>query len=475
MSLFVLEAVKKKYPDSQIDFIVHPESAVLVKGHPSIHQVYIVPSDQVKSSSPDREVSELLEVMEDFIEGMMTTHYQLSLNLNQEYFCALIHGLISSDKKIGFTFSGNNHFQVEHRMMEHLFAIPVDRSRNPFHVVDVFKQTFWGEGIPPSCAKLPPLPDVDKGMYPHDLQFIVFQIGSAWMGKRWPLKYWAVLLQSLSQHFPIVFVGSTEELKLWNDLITCLPSNFFREKKNVYNAMGKTTLLESATLIKKAKLLITGDTVAMHLGAVCQTKTIALFGASNPVETGPYGEGHFVFQTSIEVKEQLPLGVTSEGLEKIKPHYISDFVLKGFCPSDVSIWETGWNKETCRWELKGKEGELHPFQKENINICEKEGDCFFSEANKGLRINKILQEVISHIENCMINLTSENLFQLQEADRQWAEITSKSLLWEAYRIALNGLPMDNLQLYLRKRKERLWQAVEEEKASYQAAISLEKD
>jgi hypothetical protein len=33
----------------------------------------------------------------------------------------------------------------------------------------------------------------------------------------------------------------------------------------------------------------------MHAAAACDVKTYAIFGPTNPVETGPYGSGHFVF------------------------------------------------------------------------------------------------------------------------------------------------------------------------------------
>jgi hypothetical protein len=40
---------------------------------------------------------------------------------------------------------------------------------------------------------------------------------------------------------------------------------------------------------------VTGDTAQMHAAAGCDVPTYAIFGPTNPVETGPYGNGHFVF------------------------------------------------------------------------------------------------------------------------------------------------------------------------------------
>jgi hypothetical protein len=47
-------------------------------------------------------------------------------------------------------------------------------------------------------------------------------------------------------------------------------------------------------LVGQAQVCITGDTALMHAAAGVGTKTVALFGPTNPVETGPYGDGHWV-------------------------------------------------------------------------------------------------------------------------------------------------------------------------------------
>jgi lipopolysaccharide heptosyltransferase I len=56
----------------------------------------------------------------------------------------------------------------------------------------------------------------------------------------------------------------------------------------VWRADGRFSLLGSATLFSRSTLLVTGDTGPMHLAAAVGTPMVALFGASNPLRTGPY-------------------------------------------------------------------------------------------------------------------------------------------------------------------------------------------
>ena len=62
------------------------------------------------------------------------------------------------------------------------------------------------------------------------------------------------------------------------------------------NLAGKTTLWQLGALIKGCDLYITCDSGPMHMSAAVDTKTIALFGPTDPVRHGPVGEGHIVLR-----------------------------------------------------------------------------------------------------------------------------------------------------------------------------------
>ncbi|WP_026841523.1 glycosyltransferase family 9 protein [Citrifermentans bremense] len=59
---------------------------------------------------------------------------------------------------------------------------------------------------------------------------------------------------------------------------------------------GTTTLLQLGAVLQKCDLLVTGDTGPMHVSTAVGTKVLALFGAADPLRTGPVGSGHRVMQ-----------------------------------------------------------------------------------------------------------------------------------------------------------------------------------
>jgi len=58
-------------------------------------------------------------------------------------------------------------------------------------------------------------------------------------------------------------------------------------------------LKDLAALYGKASLLVTTDSGPMHIAAAVGTPVVALFGPTDPVRTGPYGEKHIVIRKDL--------------------------------------------------------------------------------------------------------------------------------------------------------------------------------
>jgi len=81
----------------------------------------------------------------------------------------------------------------------------------------------------------------------------------------------------------IVFVGQDKD----DEVIKNIAS---RMKNHSFNLVNKTNLRELASLLKRAKLLITNDSAPMHLGCAIGIKVLALFGPTDMKKYGPTGE-----------------------------------------------------------------------------------------------------------------------------------------------------------------------------------------
>ena len=62
---------------------------------------------------------------------------------------------------------------------------------------------------------------------------------------------------------------------------------------------GRTHLLQLAALLERCRLLVTNDTGTMHVASAVGTPIVAIFGPTDPVATGPWGNGHVVVKKEV--------------------------------------------------------------------------------------------------------------------------------------------------------------------------------
>jgi heptosyltransferase-2 len=62
---------------------------------------------------------------------------------------------------------------------------------------------------------------------------------------------------------------------------------------------GKTSLRELAALIAECDVFVTNDSGPMHMASALYVPVVAIFGSTNPVTTGPFGERHKIITRSM--------------------------------------------------------------------------------------------------------------------------------------------------------------------------------
>lgn len=62
---------------------------------------------------------------------------------------------------------------------------------------------------------------------------------------------------------------------------------------------GKTHLLQLAALLERCRLLVTNDTGTMHVATAVRTPVVAIFGSTDSIATGPWGDGHTVVKKEV--------------------------------------------------------------------------------------------------------------------------------------------------------------------------------
>lgn len=113
--------------------------------------------------------------------------------------------------------------------------------------------------------------------------------------KQWPLEKFRELAIKMLKYpnLKVIIVGGSEEADKSKEI-------FGNIGANAVDLTGKTTLLQLAAILKKSKLLISGDSGPVHLACAVGTPVLALFRNDIPGKTskrwGPWGVGHAVIE-----------------------------------------------------------------------------------------------------------------------------------------------------------------------------------
>lgn len=124
-----------------------------------------------------------------------------------------------------------------------------------------------------------------------DKEIVVIAPGSKWFTKRWPLEYFNIVIDKLSKdnRYTIVLIGGKEEKEY-----------SIRIGKNVVDLRGKTSLLESAEVIRRSKCILTNDSSPIHMAsAFPEVKIIAIFGPTvKRFGFFPWSKNNIIFENN---------------------------------------------------------------------------------------------------------------------------------------------------------------------------------
>jgi heptosyltransferase-2 len=102
--------------------------------------------------------------------------------------------------------------------------------------------------------------------------------------KRWQTESYAKLNDRLQSEFGanVILIGDQSELDVSLEVVE-------KSKINPIVLTGKTSLAESTAILSLCDLLVSNDTGPAHISAALGTKTIVIFGPTNPNTTHPIG------------------------------------------------------------------------------------------------------------------------------------------------------------------------------------------
>jgi len=268
----VLEAIKDKYPEAILDFLVMDKFKEAISGNRHIDNLIIFEKKEFRG------ISGIIK----FSKKLNGNHYDIILDLHSKIRTILISRFINGKIlrykkrtwwKAPLVCLRWIRYKVDDTIVKNYFK--------PLHVLGIFYTNEKMEF------------DFNKEAFARVKNFhnfIVMAPGAANNTKKWPKEYFSELGKRLGER--IILIGGEEDFK---------DHEFIKDQigHRCVNLSGKLNLKESGALISKSKYVITNDSGPFHIARGVGRKVFVIFG---PTDTGmfEYDEKSILLYENIE-------------------------------------------------------------------------------------------------------------------------------------------------------------------------------
>lgn len=279
----LLPGLKRKYPESHITWLVDEESVDLLLDNPYIDR--IVPFHWQ-------------EILRFLVED-----YNVVISLDKEIPSTALATKIKSGQKFGFGINAHGNLTIFNVASEYAYRLGIDDDLKFYENKKTYQEIIY-EACELTYHNDPYIFELreedrrraKKFLKAHHLIKKIPWIGintgagSRFETKRWPKERFLELVLLLTEKLKAVvfLLGGQKEKKI----------NAWIEKKagpRLYNTGSGNSLREFAGFISFLDLVVSSDSLAMHLSLALKKKVVALFGPTTPQEIELYGLGEKIF------------------------------------------------------------------------------------------------------------------------------------------------------------------------------------
>ena len=245
------EGLRNLFPEARIDLVANSNFSELMRANHNLDHIYSYNKNWTAARSYK------------FAKKLKINNYQLGINIQGNWRTALLLKLISADQSIGYGGKGRGLFldeEVERNITSHMIEFYLDflsELQQSQLLVEYLNENEIEINKVENAYPILKVNDINQKSAEIKLKelglnnkFIVLNSGGSWKTKRWPEDYFAEIAELLTaKGYKILFVGGPSDTQRVSYII-----NKLKNKDMIYNLSGKTSLLELAAVLKKAKL-----------------------------------------------------------------------------------------------------------------------------------------------------------------------------------------------------------------------------
>lgn len=285
-SLPVLAALRQRYPDAHIAWVVNRAYEPLLAGHPALDEIIPFDRNALRGGLMDS----VLTTMR-FLSKLHRRDFDLVIDLQGLLRTGVMALASGARRRVGLASAREGASRG--------YTDVIDDSGQA-HAVDRYWTVAEALGITTKEIRFDlPVPAAAAEWAQRQLDalprpWLMVGVGARWQTKRWPVAHFAALAQQTQQRFggTVVFVGGQDERLLALDTARHL-------RGPVSNLAGRTTLPQLAAVLERADAMLANDTGPLHLAVALGRPVISPFTCTQVRLTGPYGQFARAVETTV--------------------------------------------------------------------------------------------------------------------------------------------------------------------------------
>ncbi len=284
----LMKNIKANVPDAYIGYISNRRTAPLLGSLPQINQVIVYDRNEFKVVS-DRSRLEFLQLIQKTKIEIQQGHYDMVFDLSMTWYAGFYCWLAGIKQRVGLNYKNRSAFLTKEVLLsgyegrhvaqyyqELLRVVNFRISPQSMEIAVAQEGCLWAEKF------------LQDANFSQVRWIAVFPGGGESWGpdakfKRWPAEKYADLIRRITTDFNvnIILLGNQAEESLCKEIQNLV-------KCRLFDACGKTSLLQTLAILKKSCLAVVNDGGPLHMAVAAGIRTVSVFGPVDENVYGPY-------------------------------------------------------------------------------------------------------------------------------------------------------------------------------------------